>query len=88
MILPYLELPVCIGYGEGTESKVVKGKFQPSRITAYHQGYYDEVGMFIYQDGQLFQINLTIELFEDRLKQYWSMLQGKQSIKDKLRMVQ
>lgn len=94
MMLPYLELPLCIGYGEGHEEKVVVAKFQPARITAYHEGYYPEVGMFIYQDSQPFQIALTMADYEDKIQAYWNMLANqanaqneKKSIKQKLGIV-
>lgn len=87
MLLPYLELPVCIGYGNGLEEKVVIGKFQPAKIMGYHQGYYEEVGMFIYHDTQPFQIALSLEQFEAKVKAYWDMLGKKQDLKTKLGIV-
>lgn len=87
MIPPYLELPVAIGYGDGQESKIVKGKFQPVKISAYHDGYND-AGCFIYIEGQPIQIALSLELLEFQLKSYWEQLNGKASIKTKLGIVQ
>jgi hypothetical protein len=85
MILPYLELPVWVGY-EGNDGKIVKGKFQPIKITSYHDGY-NEAGMFIYHDGQPFQIALTYDVFEDQMKQYWAALTQKQTVKQKLGII-
>lgn len=87
MILPYLELPVCIGYGDGQESKVVKGKFQPVKVSCYHQGYHDEVGMFIYIEGQPIQIALTIEDYEAKIAAYWKYLADKEGAKKKLTII-
>lgn len=87
MIFPYLELPVAIGYGEGQEEKIVTGKFQPVKISGYHAGYYD-VGVFIYIEGQPIQVALTVEELEKQLTGYWSMVNGKQSIRQKLKMVE
>lgn len=87
MLLPYLELPVCIGYAGSDQSKVVIGKFQPAKIMAYHEGFMPEVGMFIYHDNQPFQIALTLPEFEVRMKAYWSLLGAKQNIKQKLGVV-
>lgn len=85
MMLPYLELPVAIAYS-GQEGKVVKGFFQPSQITHYHEGFYD-VGMFIYIDGQPTQIALSIDEFLSRIQAYWNMLASKQNVKQKLGIV-
>lgn len=87
MNLPYLILPLCIGYREGTEERVVDGRFIPNLITAYHEGYYPDTGMFIYHDHQPFQIRMSIEDFENVLRGYWDNLGKKQSIKDKLRII-
>lgn len=91
MKLPYLELPVAIGYaaieGEEPKEKVVIGKFQPIEISHYHEGFYD-VGMFIYINGQATQIALTIQEFEGRIKSYWTLLSAKQNVKSKLGIVQ
>lgn len=86
MMFPYLELPVAIGY-EGQETKVVIGKFQPVKITHYHEGFYD-IGMFIYIDGQATQIALSIADYEAKIQAYWNLLANKQSIKQKLKMVE
>lgn len=87
MLLPYLELPLCIGYGNGLEEKVVVGKFQPAKIMAYHEGYYQSVGMFIYHDNQPFQIALTLAEYEAKIKVYWDMLNNQQSAKQKLGVI-
>lgn len=90
MLLPYLELPVAVGYA-GHDDKVVKGFFQPMKITHYHEGFL-EVGIFI--DGQPIQIALSIAQYEDQIQQYWNMLASqendkneKKSIKQKLGIV-
>ncbi len=85
MILPYLELPVAIGYA-GQEDKVVKGKFQPSQITHYHEGFYD-VGIFIYIDGQPTQIALSLVEYEQKIQAYWALISSKQNVKQKLGIV-
>lgn len=81
MIIPYLELPLCIGYGEGNEEKVVTLKINPNTITAYHEGYYEDVGMFIYIGQQPFQIALTLAQFETRINRYWEIVQNKAKLK-------
>jgi len=78
MILPYLELPLAIGYA-GQEDKIVVGKFQPSRITAYHEGFNSDIGMFIYQDGQPFQIALSLAQYESKINAYWDILSKQQA---------
>lgn len=87
MLLPYLELPVCIGYAQSEESKIVVGKFQPSQISAYHEGFMPEVGMFIYVGPNVFQIGLTITEYERRIQEYWKLVTGKQDVKSKLGMI-
>jgi hypothetical protein len=67
---PYLELPVAIGY-EGHEDKTVIGKFQPSQITHYHEGFRD-VGIFIYIGGSPIQIALSIKEYEAQIVAYWN----------------
>lgn len=87
MLFPYLELPLCIGYGEGQEEKVVVGKFQPAKIMAYHEGYYQSVGMFIYHDNQPFQIALTLAEYEAKINAYWELVNSKQYVNRKLGIV-
>lgn len=72
MLLPYLELPVAIGYA-GQDDKIVKGMFQVVKVSHYHEGFYD-VGMFIYIDGQPVQIALTIAEYEAKILAYWNEL--------------
>jgi len=72
MMLPYLELPIYIGYGE-VEAKVVQLKVQPVHITGYHEGYND-AGMFIYVSGQPFQVVLTVEQYEAKIKSYFELI--------------
>lgn len=86
MMFPYLELPVAIGYA-GQEDKIVIGKFQPVKVTHYHEGFYD-IGMFIYIDGQPTQIALSITDYEAKIQAYWDYLAIKQNIKQKLKMVE
>ena len=86
MLLPYLELPVAIGYA-GQEDKIVKGKFQPMNITSYHEGFYD-VGIFIYIAGPPTQIALSIDEYEAKIKAYWQLVTTKQTVKSKLGIVQ
>ena len=98
MLPPYLELPVCLGYaqpipGQPAE-KIVIGKFLPSMITHYHEGFMPEVGMFIYISGNPLQIALTIDVYEAKIKAYWDLLAinanektEKQIIKQKLGIV-
>lgn len=85
MILPYLELPIYIGYGEN-EPKVINLKVQPISITSYHEGYND-AGMFIYVDGQPFQVALTIAEYETKITKYFDLITTKQSIKQKLNII-
>jgi len=85
MILPYLQLPVAIGYGDG-QDKTVIGKVQPVKISSYHEGYND-AGCFIYIDGQPIQIALSIEQLETQLRSYWAQLNQKSTIKTKLGIV-
>ena len=42
MIVPELELPVCLNGNDAEElpGKIVKGFFNPTEIAAYHDGYY------------------------------------------------
>jgi hypothetical protein len=87
MILPYLELPVCVGYANGEEGKVVVGKFQPVAITAYHEGYMPDVGMFIYIGEQPFQIALSLDQYEEQIRGYWNIVNRKQDVKSKLGIV-
>jgi hypothetical protein len=88
MLLPYLELPVVIGYDK--EQKTVIGKFQPSQIGSYHQGF-DDASIFIYSHGQPTQINLSLAEYEAKIQAYWNMLaqktneqNEKQQVKKKL----
>mgnify|MGYP001598367194 CR=1 FL=1 len=83
MLLPYLELPVAIGYGEGQEEKIVKGFFQPSQISSYHEGFYD-IGMFIYIDGQPTQIALSLDEYQAKIQAYWNLIATKQNVKQQL----
>lgn len=87
MLLPYLELPLCIGYAGTEDSKIVIGKFQPIKIMAYHEGFMPDVGMFIYHDNQPFQIALTLPEFETKIKAYWELVGNKQDFKSKLGVV-
>lgn len=79
MIFPYLQLPTCIGYGEGDDEKVVVGKYQPVKISAYHDGF-NGAGIFIYIEGQPIQIALTIEQFEAQLTGYWKKVNSKPNL--------
>lgn len=88
MQLPYLELPLAIGYGSDPEihpDKTVIVKLIPSTITAYHEGYFGAV--FVYANQQVFQLEMTVEDFEKALVAYWKQIATSQSAKDKLKIV-
>ena len=87
MMFPYLELPVFVGYANEQEGKVVVGKFQPVAITAYHEGYMPDTGMFIYIGEQPFQIVLSLEQYEEQIRGYWNIVNNKQNVKSKLGIV-
>jgi hypothetical protein len=91
MQLPYLELPLCIGYGvqadENTPDKVVTVKLLPQNISAYHEGYYAEVGTFVYYGTHVFQLALSVEELEAKIIGYWNLMQGKQNLRNKLGVV-
>lgn len=94
MQLPYLILPLCIGYGEGFPDKVVDCRITPSMVSAYHAGYLTYelgenkfVSTFVYHGTQIFQLAISVEEFENAVRGYWDMLGKKQSIKDKLKIV-
>lgn len=72
-VLPYLELPVCLPAGEGLPDKVVAGKFWPTQIGAYHSSYYEERTL-IYYSGQPFLIDLPEAMYEDKVKQYFELV--------------
>lgn len=92
MMTPYLELPVAIGYA-GQHDKIVIGKFQPSQVTHYHEGYHP-VGIFIYIGGAPIQIALSIKEYEAQIVAYWDKIYteaskqlDKKSIKQKLGII-
>jgi hypothetical protein len=87
MILPYLELPVCLpGLEEtGNPDKVVSGKFQPSQIVAYHESYYTERTMIYLANGQPFLLELSSAAYEDKIKSYWNLITRES--KNKLKLV-
>lgn len=87
MHLPYLELPLAIGYGTDNTypDKVVKVKLIPTTITAYHEGYFGAV--FVYCNQQIFQLDMTIEQFEMALVSYYKQIDSVASIKSKLKLV-
>lgn len=94
MTLPYLILPLCIGYLEGWPHKVVDARFTPNMISSYHAGYLTDapapdtlVTTFIYHGTQVFQIAMSVEEFENAIRGYWDMVTKKQSIKEKLKIV-
>lgn len=72
-MLPYLEIPIYIGYGE-VEPKIVMVKVQPDRIDAYHEGYEPETGSFLYVNGQPLQTTLSVADIENQIKSYWSLI--------------
>ncbi len=93
MQLPYLELPLAIGYGQSADEnhpdKIVTVKLSPAHITAYHEGYFAEVGTFVYHGTNVFQIALSVEDLEKQLKGYWELIGKKQdSVKQKLKIIQ
>lgn len=77
-ILPYLELPVCMpGLQEGeiqNPDKIVSGKFWPTNIVAYHSSYFEERTMIYLANGQPFLIELNIADYEDKIKQYFELI--------------
>ncbi len=92
MQLPYLILPLCIGYMEGYPDKVVYCRLTPSLITAYHAGYLSDepeplITTFVYHDKQVFQLAISVEDLENALRAYWEQLGKKQSIKEKLKII-
>lgn len=94
MQLPYLILPLCIGYIEGWPDKTVDCRLTPSLINAYHAGYLSDeaepnklVTTFVYHGTQVFQLAISVDDFETALREYWDMLGKKQDIKSKLKMI-
>lgn len=88
MQLPYLELPLAIGYGDDAEKypdKTAVVKLIPSTITAYHEGYFGAV--FVYANQQVFQLDMTIEAFEKALVAYYKQLNSVSDIKSKLKII-
>lgn len=77
-MLPFLELPVCLpGLQEGeinNPDKVVSGKFFPTTIVAYHPSYFEERTMIYLQNGQPFLIELTASEYEDKIRQYFELI--------------
>ena len=77
-MLPFLELPVCLpGLQEGeinNPDKVVSGRFFPTTIVAYHQSYFEERTMIYLQNGQPFLIELTVPDYEDKVRQYFELI--------------
>lgn len=83
MQLPFLELPLCIGYADGFPDKIVTGKFTPSFINSYHHGYMTDepepfVTTFIYHGTQVFQCAISVEELEAKLKTYWAVVEKQQ----------
>lgn len=92
MQLPYLELPLAIGYGtqpdENHPDKIVTVKLLPAHIAAYHEGYFAEVGTFVYHGPHVFQVAMSVDALEAQLTGYWNMLtKQEQSIKQKLKII-
>ena len=77
----YLELPLIVGYGQ-PDTKIVKLKILPGNITAYHEGYEENLATYIYIGEQPFQIALTIDQYENIIQKYWEVMNRKQSIKN------
>jgi hypothetical protein len=71
--LPYLILPICLPGIEGDDDKIVDGKFWPTNIGAYHESY-SGTRTLIYGNGQPFLIQLTIPEYEDKIKQYFELI--------------
>lgn len=72
MHLPFLTIPIALpgDDGQGNQDKQVDCKLAPPSILAYHPGY--AWGTFIYlSTGQAFCSTLTLEQFENALKEYW-----------------
>lgn len=91
MQLPYLILPLCIGYLEGWPDKVVDCRLTPSMISGYHAGYLTDekepfVSTFVYHGTQVFQLAISVDGLENAIRIYWDTLGKKQSIKEKLKI--
>lgn len=97
MNLPYLILPLCIGYSEGFPDKIVDCRITPSLVNAYHEGYLSSedgenklITTFVYHGTQIFQLAISVDNFEDALRKYWDQLGKKQkepTIKQRLGIV-
>lgn len=81
-MMPYLELPIVGQSG----ACVYTGKFQPVSISAY-QSVDNECSM-IFIDGQPFHINMDIATLESYLTAYWTKVNTKQNVKQRLGLVQ
>jgi hypothetical protein len=69
---PYLTIPVALpgDEGKGNPDKAVPCKILPAHVLAYHEGY--AWGTFLYlSTGQAFCSTLTVQEYEDAVKQYW-----------------
>lgn len=71
-MLPFLEVPIAIGNGD--VEKIVTGKIQPINITAYHEGFNPDVGMFVYIGEQPIQLAMSLSIFEQKLIAYWKLV--------------
>lgn len=92
MQLPYLILPLCIGYEVGYPDKVVDCRVTPSMISAYHAGYMSDepdpfVTTFVYHGTQIFQLAMSVDELENAIRGYWDQLGRKQDIKSKLKII-
>lgn len=97
MNLPYLILPLYIGYIEGWPDKIVDCRITPAQVTAYHAGYLSDepgennlISTFVYHGTQVFQLAMSVEDFENALRGYWDQLGKKQkepTIKQRLGIV-
>ena len=76
-MMPYLELPLVGGY---------TGDFQPVSISAY-QSVDNECSM-IFIDGQPFHIDMSITTLKSHLIAYWTKINTKQNVKQRLGIVQ
>jgi len=77
-LLPLLILPVCLpGLQEGdiqNPDKIVDGRFYPMQIVAYHQSYFEERTLIYLSNGQPFLIELTVEQYEEKIRQYFEYI--------------
>ena len=77
-MLPFLELEIGLpGLKEkdvDNPDKIVIGNFLPTTLVAYHPAYWEENTMIYLNNGQPFLLAMTVEVYEDKIKQYFELI--------------